>query len=52
VNQEQEHRDPEEDECEWCAQGYVPMRETLPNGEVIWAHWDHGVCHECTSTRG
>lgn len=37
----------EEMECRYCIAGDVPVQETLPNGEVIMAHWICGICREC-----
>ena len=37
--------------CATCREGVGRVRETLPDGEVIWAHWVRGqsgwVCQEC-----
>ena len=33
--------------CSYCDEGARRVRELLPNGELIWAHWVNHVCHEC-----
>jgi hypothetical protein len=45
----------EEMECPYCLAGDVPVQETLPNEEVIMAHWVRGkagsICVECEDCR-
>jgi hypothetical protein len=42
---------PEKGECSYCLDGNPAVRETLPDGEIIWAHWSGGVLHQCKTDR-